>query len=91
MTVNELHEPLHSAYIAFSSTETALVKVQNDIRMMIDDKKAVILVLLVLSAAFDSVDHNLLLSRMMTRFGISGTVLTWLTSHIYLVGVKGSA
>ena len=82
MTVNKLHEPLQSAYKAFSSTETALVKVQNDIRMMIDDKKAVILVLLDLSAAFDTVDHNLLLSRMMTQLGIGGTVLTWLKSYL---------
>ena len=68
---------------AFSSTETALVKVQNDIRMMIDDRKAVILVLLDLSAAFDTVDHNLLLSRiMMTRLGIGGTVLTRLKSYL---------
>jgi len=82
MNVNKLHEPLQSAYKAFSSTETALVKVQNDIRMMIDDKKAVILVLLDLSAAFDTVDHNLLLSRMMTQLGIGGTVLTWLKSYL---------
>jgi len=44
--------------------------------MMVDDKKAVILVLLDLSAAFDTVDHNLLLSGMMTRLGIGGTVIT---------------
>ena len=50
--------------------------------MMIDDKKAVILVLLDLSAAFDTVDHNLLLSRMMIQLGIGGTVFTWLKSHI---------
>ena len=72
---NKLREPLQSAYRAFSSTDTALVKVQNDIRIMIDDKKAVILVLLDLSAAFDTVDHSLLLSRMMTRLSIGGTVL----------------
>jgi len=34
VTVNKLHEPLQSAYSALSSTETALVKVHNDIRMM---------------------------------------------------------
>ena len=78
MTVNKLHEPLQSVYRAFRSTETAVVKVQNDIRMMVDDKKVVILVLLELSTPFVTTDHNLLLSRMMTRFGIGGTVLTWL-------------
>jgi len=50
--------------------------------MMIDDKKAVILVIVDLSAAFDTVDHNLLLSRMMTQLGIGGTVLTWLKSYL---------
>ena len=50
--------------------------------MMIDDKKAVILVLLDLSAAFDTVDHDLLLSRMMTRLGIGGTVSEWLKSYL---------
>ena len=82
MTDNNLYEPLQSAYRAYSSTETALIKVQNDIRMMIDDKKAVILVLLDLSAAFDTVDHDILLSRMMTRLGIDGTVSEWLKSYI---------
>jgi len=82
MTVNKRHEPLQSEYRVFSRTETSLVKVQNDIRMMIDDKKAVILVLLDLSAAFDTVDHNLLLSRMMTRLDIDGTVFTWLKSYL---------
>ena len=82
MTDNKLHEPLQSAYRAFSSTETALIKVQNDIRMMIDDKKAVILVLLDLSAAFDTVDHNLLLSLMMNRLSIGGIVSDWLKSYL---------
>ena len=49
---------------------------------MIDDKKAVILILLDLPAAFDTVDHNLLLSRMMNRLGIGGTVLTSVKSYI---------
>ena len=82
MTDNKLHEPIQSAYRAYSSTETALIKVQDDIRMMIDDKKAVILVLLDLSATFDTVDHDLLLSRMMTLLGIGGTVSEWLKSYL---------
>ena len=49
---------------------------------MIDNKQAVILVLLDLSAAFDTVDHNLLLSRMMNRLGIGGTVFACLKSYL---------
>jgi hypothetical protein len=52
------------------------------IYMMIDVTKTVILVLLDLSAAFDTVDHNVLLSRVMTRLGIDGTVRIWLKSYI---------
>ena len=79
MAIYELHRPLQSAYRASSSTETAQVKVQKDISMMTDEKKAVILVLLDLSTAFYI---NLLLSRMIARLGIAGNVLTWLKLYI---------
>ena len=42
MTVNKLHDQLQSVYGAFFSSEIALVKVRNDIRVMIDDKKDII-------------------------------------------------
>ena len=71
---NHLDEPFQSAYKAFHSTETALVKVQNDILQAIDQRQSVILLLLNLSAAFDTVDHSTLLSRLSTSFGIKGTV-----------------
>ena len=46
-----------SAYRAFHSTETALLKIQNDIATSMDKGAAVGLVLLDLSAAFDTIDH----------------------------------
>ena len=64
MTDNNLHEYLQSAYKPGHSTETALVKVQNDILTSIDQHGIVILILLDLSAAFDTIDHDVLFSRM---------------------------
>ena len=64
MTINQLHEPMQSAYRACHSTETALVRLQNVILRILDQGGAAILVLLDLSAAFDTIDHSILLSRM---------------------------
>ena len=50
--------------IKVDSTETDLVRMKNDIIMSIDQGKPVILVPLNLSAAFDTVDHNVRLSRL---------------------------
>ena len=61
-----LEEPLQSSYKLNHSTETALLKVQNDILIPIDNHKCVALLLLDLPAAFDTVDHELLLQRMIT-------------------------
>ena len=80
----KLHETLQSAYKQYHSTETALVRVQNDILMNLDRKRGVMLVLLDLSAAFDTIDHNVLLKLLETRIGLSGTVLQWFKS--YLIG-----
>ena len=67
---NGLCEVFQSAYRVHHSTETALLRVYNDIAMSIDNQKSVVLVLLDLSAAFHTVDHFLLLARLSTRFGI---------------------
>ena len=82
LTVNNLHEPQQSAYRKHHSTETALLCVQNDIVQAIDGKKSVILVLLDLSAAFDTIDHTVLLHRLKHDFGITGTALKWLDSYL---------
>lgn len=75
---------LQSAYRANHSTETAVSKVLSDILLAIDAGDLSALVLLDLSAAFDTVDHHILLRRLETSFGLKGTVLQWLKS--YLVG-----
>ena len=79
---NQLHHPFQSAYRAGHSVETALLKVQNDIAAALDQKKYVVLVLLDLSAAFDMVDHPILIQRMYTRFGVRDDVLQWMTSYL---------
>ena len=65
---HHLDETFQSAYKNFHSTKTALVRVQNDILCAIDNNESVILLLLDLSAAFDTVDHSILLSRLHDRF-----------------------
>ena len=83
MTENNLHEHLQSAlYKPGHSTETALVKVQNDILTSIDKHGVVILVMLDLSAAFDTFDHDILFSRMENTLGITGQALAWFKSYL---------
>ena len=65
-----------SAYRKYYSTETALLKVVNDLFQAADRGEVSALCLLDLSAAFDTVDHELLLSRLQSRFGIGGTAQT---------------
>ena len=57
---NDLYEIFQSAYRQLHSTETALLRVQNDILQAVDSEGGAILVLLDLSAAFDTIDHQLL-------------------------------
>ena len=82
MTENDLFEDMQSAYRSNHSTETALVKVTNDILQALDQKKMVGLVLLDLSAAFDTVNHSVLLNRLQHRIGLSGKALDWVKSYL---------
>ena len=65
-------------------TETALVRVHNDILKAVNDNKSVILLLLDLSGAFDTVDHTILESRLTNRFGIRDSTLNWFRSYLQL-------
>ena len=82
--VNEhnLIEVFQSAYKKGHDTESALVRVHNDILRAIDNDGCVILLLIDLSAAFDTVDHAILLSRLRDRFRVSGTALAWFQSYL---------
>ena len=77
MTENNLHKHLQSAYKPGHSTATALVKVHNDILTSIDQHRIAILVMLDLSAAFDTIDHDILVSRMENTLGITSQALAW--------------
>ena len=70
---------LQSAYRVHHSTETAVTKVLADILMALDAGDLSMLTLLDLSAALDTVDHNTLLRRLESSYGLGGSALSWLT------------
>ena len=72
---------LQSAYRPGYSTETALLKVKNDLLLNMDGQRVTLLVLLDLTAAFNTVDHDVLHNRLSTDFGIKGTALKWFESY----------
>ena len=82
MAHNNLHETLQSAYKPAHSTETALLRVQNDFLQAIDKRQCGMLILLDLSAAFDTVDHSVLLQRLSDRLNVKGTALNWFESYL---------
>ena len=70
------------SYKRLHSTETALLKIQNDIAASMDSGKAVALTLLDLSAAFDTIDDDVLFNCLRDWFGVDGTVLRWIKSYL---------
>ena len=94
MYSNDLHEPLQIAYRPGHSTETAMLKIKNDIDVTLDQGDGVLLVLLDLSAAFDTIDDKIMLSRLKSYCGITGNALKWLKLYMenrtQTVLVKGS-
>ena len=72
---NKLEEIFQSAYKVGYSTESALLRVHNDVLFALDDGRCLMLVLLDLSAPFDRVDHGILLSRLSQCIGAQGLCL----------------
>ena len=67
LTSHGSYPPFQSAYRKCHSTETTLLKVQNDVLMNLDSQHVTLFVLLDLSAAFDTVDHGVLLGAFRTE------------------------
>ena len=82
MSRNGLHIAEQSAYKKNHSTETLLIRIWNDLLVASEEKSATVVMMLDLSAAFDTVDHNLLLNILKKEIGLRGTVLAWFGSFL---------
>ena len=71
-----------SAYRMYHSIKTALLRIQNDLLLGIEKQKVSALALLDLSAAFDTVDHAVLIDRLESFFGLSGIALSLVKSYL---------
>ena len=77
-----LDNSYQSAYKSGHSTETALLSIKNDIHLSLSQGEATALVLLDLSAAFDTIDHSTLLGCLLDWFGVGGSALKWFSSYL---------
>lgn len=84
LDANNLNIPNQSGYKKSHSTETLLIRVVNDILIATSENKATVVMLLDLSAAFDTVDHGKLLNILQHELGITGTAWKWF--HSFLTG-----
>uniref|UniRef100_A0A672JJR2 Reverse transcriptase domain-containing protein n=1 Tax=Salarias fasciatus TaxID=181472 RepID=A0A672JJR2_SALFA len=79
---NGIADKFQSGFRSRHSTESALLRVHNDILTALDSRSSVVLVLLDLTAAFDTVDHSILISRLQHTVGLQGAVLNWFSSYL---------
>ena len=82
LDANSLNIPAQSGYKKHHSTETLLVTLVNDLLIASDQNTATVVMLLDLSAAFDTVDHSKLLQILENEIGIEGTALKWFRSFV---------
>ena len=85
LSSNFLSSSFQSAYRIFHSTETfSTEKIHNDLILAMYHSEVTLtwLILLDLSAAFDSVDHSILLTRLQNWFSLDGLSLSWFTSYL---------
>ena len=82
MTENALHDKSQFAYKKYHSTETMLLGLTDEILTGFDDDKCTIIIFLDLSAAFDTIDINLLTDILRVEIGIDGLAIEWLKSFL---------
>ena len=82
LSSNNMLPSCQSVYRKHYSTEMAMLRVWTDIMMAADQRQVTLLALLGMSAAFDCVDHDLLLQRLHTVFGLSNAPLEWIRSFL---------
>ena len=80
--VHNLDNPYQLAYKAGHPTKTALLSIKNEIQLSLSRGEPIAVVLLNLSAAFNTIDHSTHLSYLRIWFGISGSVLKWFISYL---------
>ena len=79
---NGLFPSLQSGYRKHHSCETAVVRIYSDLLVAIDKKSHALLVLIDLSAAFDTINHSLLISKLQNVYNIGGNVIAWIKSYL---------
>jgi len=82
LSANNLLPCFQSAYRKKHSTETAMLRVVSDTLMAADERQVTLLGMLDLSAAFDCVDHTILLQRLRAGFGVTDVALQWIISFL---------
>ena len=82
LAANSLLPKLQSGFRRHHSTESALLRVLSDLFTVTDKGEVLLLALLDVSAAFDTVDHSILLDRLSISYGVAGSALNWMRSFI---------
>ena len=80
---NALIDPLQSGFRQRHSTTTALLKITDDVRQAMDNQELTVMVLLDYSAAFNSVDLDLLTTKMKYEFNFSDGCVRWFDSYLH--------
>ena len=79
---HSLMEAHQLAYHSFHSMETALLKVKTNVIRALVNQEVACLILLDLSVAFNTIDHDILLSRLKSRFAVTSATLKWVGSYL---------